>query len=679
MPMTPVTACALLCASLYAALLALSLMRRPWRRESAVAALACALTAAWGCALASGNGALAAAMPALQVAPLVVWTTFLSMLVAPSLDAPIDPRLRLILLATPAVVGIAVLWHDVLFALRFGSALPPAQIAGREGMAIFGLLLVENLLRNTALRRQRHVVPLAIGLGGLFAYQLFLYSDALLHGAVSARYAAAWPAVSALVAPFLMLSLLRNRGWKIGLQLSQTVVLHGLTLIASGVMLLAIGAVAGVLRDRAGGEWGAVAQIAALFGSLLVLAAILASAGFKSRLTYLVRRHFFARRYDYRAEWMNFIDTLSSREAGVDLKRRAIEGIANVVAAPAGALWLRKGGADDGDFVPVALWNAQLPSNAAMPADSAVIRGFRDGLWVQEFPHAVADPALGACWLAVPLTPQEKLIGFITLAPAHGTAKLNWESFELLRALGRQAASYIAEEQLDQELQDSRRFEEYAKRFAFVAHDLKNLAAQLRMVVVNAQRHGDDPGFRADAFETIRHSVTRMTDLLHRLRANEKAAPMANGVVDAVPVVLQLLAGLGSERARIRCAFECVSALVAIEPDGLASAVKLLLDNAIEASPPEGSVALDMRCRDGKLAIEIADEGPGMDVEFIHGELFRPFRSTKAEGYGIGAYQTRELLRLAGGDLDVVSAPGAGTTMRIILPLAREAAVSSAA
>lgn len=68
-----------------------------------------------------------------------------------------------------------------------------------------------------------------------------------------------------------------------------------------------------------------------------------------------------------------------------------------------------------------------------------------------------------------------------------------------------------------------------------------------------------------------------------------------------------------------------------------------------------------------------------MDGEFIHGELFRPFRTTKSGGHGIGAYQTRELVRAAGGELEVISAPGAGTTMRIVLPLAKEGAVSSAA
>ena len=71
------------------------------------------------------------------------------------------------------------------------------------------------------------------------------------------------------------------------------------------------------------------------------------------------------------------------------------------------------------------------------------------------------------------------------------------------------------------------------------------------------------------------------------------------------------------------------------------------------------------------VVVDIIDHGRGMAPEFIRDELFRPLRSTKGDGHGIGAYQARELLRDAGGDLLVLSRPGAGTTMRIILPSVR--------
>src|SRR5208282_6371670 len=91
--------------------------------------------------------------------------------------------------------------------------------------------------------------------------------------------------------------------------------------------------------------------------------------------------------------------------------------------------------------------------------------------------------------------------------------------FELLHAVARQAASYICEERAAQALADARGLDQYGKRFAFVGHDLKNLAGQLRLIAENARGHGDDPAFRADAFRTIESSVERMNKLLSQLKA----------------------------------------------------------------------------------------------------------------------------------------------------------------
>jgi sensor histidine kinase regulating citrate/malate metabolism len=71
------------------------------------------------------------------------------------------------------------------------------------------------------------------------------------------------------------------------------------------------------------------------------------------------------------------------------------------------------------------------------------------------------------------------------------------------------------------------------------------------------------------------------------------------------------------------------------------------------------------------VVIEIEDEGRGMTREFIHDSLFAPARSTKSRGHGIGAYQARELIRAAGGDIQVTSEVGVGTRVNIILPDAK--------
>src|SRR5215471_20608231 len=126
---------------------------------------------------------------------------------------------------------------------------------------------------------------------------------------------------------------------------------------------------------------------------------------------------------------------------------------------------------------------------------------------------------------------------------------------------------------------------------------------------------------------------------------------------------------------------EAEGCALAIEPERLKSALTHLTQNAIEASAPGDCVVIATRRRGAHLVIEVTDQGQGMEEAFIRDELFLPFRSTKSGGYGIGAFQTRELVRMADGDLEVISEKGFGTTMRIILPLVpqREPARSSAA
>jgi signal transduction histidine kinase len=107
--------------------------------------------------------------------------------------------------------------------------------------------------------------------------------------------------------------------------------------------------------------------------------------------------------------------------------------------------------------------------------------------------------------------------------------------------------------------------------------------------------------------------------------------------------------------------------LAAIGAEAFDAAVTHLVNNAIDASPPGETVRLRLARAAGRIVIEIIDRGPGMSAEFVRDVLFRPLGTAKPRGSGIGAWQARELLRAAGGNLSVLTRPGAGTTMRIEL------------
>src|SRR5690606_794067 len=108
-----------------------------------------------------------------------------------------------------------------------------------------------------------------------------------------------------------------------------------------------------------------------------------------------------------------------------------------------------------------------------------------------------------------------------------------------------------------------------------------------------------------------------------------------------------------------------------INRERFVSALTHLVRNAQDATPPDGSVALCM-CRGAdELLITVEDNGHGMEAAFVRDRLFRPFDTTKGtKGMGIGAYQVRDLIRASGGDVEVSSAPGRGTTFSLRIPLA---------
>jgi signal transduction histidine kinase len=82
-------------------------------------------------------------------------------------------------------------------------------------------------------------------------------------------------------------------------------------------------------------------------------------------------------------------------------------------------------------------------------------------------------------------------------------------------------------------------------------------------------------------------------------------------------------------------------------------------------------VRIDVEDTARSVRLTVADDGAGMDADFLKHQLFRPFHSTKgSKGMGIGAYQAREFALSVGGDVEVESRPGEGTRFSFIFPVA---------
>jgi len=241
---------------------------------------------------------------------------------------------------------------------------------------------------------------------------------------------------------------------------------------------------------------------------------------------------------------------------------------------------------------------------------------------------------------------------------------LDRETIDLLRIVGRQAAAHVGEQRYAQALAEGRELHDYGKRFAFVVHDMKNIVGQLSMILQNARYHEGNPEFHRDVLATVRATLDRMNALMGRLRPRQDA--LKKGLLVPLDVIREVLTTIRRSRGiSIGLEHDDVASTVVIDVDAFRSVILHLCDNAVDVASEVKVRVLDEGMR---LRIDIVDNGKGMTAEFIRDKLFQPFGSTKDSGFGIGAYQARELIRAAGGDLFVVSKLGGGTIMSVMLP-----------
>ncbi|HEX4081210.1 MAG TPA: XrtA/PEP-CTERM system histidine kinase PrsK [Rhizomicrobium sp.] len=656
-------------AAAFIALIALMLINRRPREFGLRVFVASAATAGWAVAAAVQPWWMPGAAHALENVRSGSWLVLLASILSTARRKQDEVRGAAWLPIVAAAIGLASVANDCRFFFSAASpvAFAPSQILDRVVVSVCGILMVENLYRNTSPGRRWNVVPLCIGIGAMFAYDLYVFCEAVVLREVSPSLLAGRGIVLALIVPLLVLTMARNPGWKIDIHVSRRVVFHGATLTAAGVFLLVAAGVAGLI-GRFPGQWASISEIGFFCGSIILLLTVLSTESFRSRVRRLIAENFFSTRYDYRTEWLRTIATLSSAAAGEPLTVRAIRAIADVVDSPGGALWLADGA---GEFRPAQVLSMALDMSAVEPASGRFVAAFRGGDQVEDFSRdngcrpAWADAA--AVWLAVPLVKIDRLIGFIVLAPPRAPATLNWESYDLLLAIGQQVAGYLEEEQATRALMESRALIDYSRRFSFVIHDIKNVSGQLALMIANITRFGEQAEFRADMVRGMENAANKLRGLVDRLRP-DTPAPEAVQLVNPANAIAEVVGELDRRDTPVRARIGTDAAQVRIVPADLHAVLTHLVTNAMEASAGGDEVVIGLRSERGKAVIEVADKGSGMSADFVRNSLFVPLHSTKLRGHGMGAYQARHLVRAAGGEIEVVSAPGRGTTMRILLP-----------
>jgi len=393
----------------------------------------------------------------------------------------------------------------------------------------------------------------------------------------------------------------------------------------------------------------------------------------------LLNKHFFHYKYDYRDEWLRFIHTLSSGQPDERLRERAIYSLAEIIDSPGGVLWMRQ---MMDQYAPVASWQMEVSEKAVIRKDHPLIRFMATREWLIDLDEYERDPELynniaipewleqmPNAWLVVPLIVHVHLIGFIVLARSPAQLDFNWEDSDLIKTAGRQAAVHLAQLEASRALAEARQFEVCNRLSAYVMHDLKNLIAQLSLVVTNAGKHKNNPLFMEDAINTVNNSVQKMNRLLAHLRSDSMQVQEAENI-ELADVLGEVVKTMSSGKPVPSLDLQAVGIRLKADRDRFASIIGHLIRNAQDATPADGRIIVRLFRRSDSAIIEVQDTGAGMDKEFIRDRLFRPFDSTKGKsGMGIGVYESRDYIHKLGGDIEVISRVDEGTTFRVRLPI----------
>jgi|KBSMisStandDraft_5_1062788.scaffolds.fasta_scaffold57169_2 putative PEP-CTERM system histidine kinase len=649
--------------------------RRPGER---LLAAAFALTACWAWigAVASTDAMFGFA----ESARNLVWISLLY-----SLSAANDERehgLKLVYAAVAGVIGLQLI-GGVLQLFSPNDTISETGLMLRFTTAAGALVLVHNIYGQAAPASRTHIRFAMIGLALMWFYDLNLYTSVYLGSGGAARLLEWRGLVVALAAPLFALATRKQGTWRV--RLSRAATFQSLSLLALCAYFALMAILATALRGT-GVDWSSALMIGVLalmtVGAMVVIPSARARGWVKVKLA----KHLFEHRYDYRAEWLRFTETLGlAGPEAPPLSERIVRAFADIVDAPGGMLLV----SDGGNGLSVASANewpgsgppADAFDNAgdfwtAVEASGRVVElaALRGG-WASAEEKALGAPRWlvehDRAWAAVPLLHHQRLVGLVILAAPEFKRQLDWEDFDLLRTAGHQAASSLSEALGQEALSEAQRFEEFNRRFAFILHDIKNLVSQLSLLARNAERHADNPEWRADMVATLQSSVGKMNELLARL------APQSSGRVQQIeaqplrPILSAAIAGKRRDREVNLLGDAGLEALV--DANALEQAVGHLLQNALDASSGE-PVTVRVSGEGDRVSIAIADKGVGMDGDFIRNRLFQPFASTKPGGFGIGAFEARSLITAMGGRMSVDSRLGRGTTFTILLPAAGTAA-----
>jgi putative PEP-CTERM system histidine kinase len=260
----------------------------------------------------------------------------------------------------------------------------------------------------------------------------------------------------------------------------------------------------------------------------------------------------------------------------------------------------------------------------------------------------------------------------ITLGPMMRGSDFTEEDAELMMIIANQASNSIVSAKLLDEIGTSKEAESFNKLSSFLVHDLKNLLSSLSLALQNAERNISNPNFQQDLLSTLTDTVSKMKTLIEKLSTLPKELKIKKTPTDLNHVIQDVLESPQIENIRNVELSTDLHNLIPVEIDGeyVKKVLVNLILNSVQSFPNgRGRIEISSYINEGYVNVEIVDSGVGMSEEFIKQQLFKPYRSTKKKGLGIGLYQCKTIMEAHSGDIKVHSIQNRGSQFVLRFPI----------
>lgn len=546
------------------------------------------------------------------------------------------------------------------------------------------LVLLEVVYRQAG-REQWAFKPLIIYLGAANVFEFVTYANATMVNQVEVGYIAARGYIYFLLMPLLVISIRRIHHWGIDIFISRDVVLHSSLLLVAGGYLFVM-AVIGYAINFVGGSWGATVQIILVVMSFALLATVFLSNAFRTKIKIFITKHFFANQYDYRVEWVKLTKWLTrSGESTSDVYHAGLTGLLNAVQYDSGLLFkVSKSGIeciatasqlshDEIDEKQISMLNKLVEYSGEngwiIDTDAYLVKPF-------DYEGLKLDREVLKQWnyqLFIPFMQDNNVWGFAVLAAGDKEkVTLNWEVKDYLNAVSEQVGTFIQHHEAAQVVAENAQFAAFNRMSAFVLHDLKNVLAQVDLILANAQQHKHNPEFIEDTFETLEHTKARMEKMLKQLTDKKVVEDSVNDEQYLSSVIDEVIKQRCSSLSPVPKLHLMKEKSVVVDKEKVANVLYHLISNAQQATSDDGEidVVLNVDSAQSTQLVLIEDSGVGMEKAFIEERLFKPFDTTKGNaGMGIGAYDAKTYLESIGGKLVVTSEVGKGSCFTLHFPI----------